>query len=80
MKISFQFLLTYLNTNHHMSGNSQNAYFYRPQRSWGKVTFQQARVILFTVVGEVPGGNPPGMATAAGGTHPTGMHSRGISF
>ena len=23
----------------------------------------------------VPGGDPPGMATAAGGTHPTGMHS-----
>ena len=28
--------------------------------------------------GGVPGGdNPPGMATAAGGTHPTGMHSCG---
>ena len=28
----------------------------------------------------VPGGDPPGMATAAGGAHPTGMHSccRGI--
>ena len=25
--------------------------------------------------GGVPGGDPPGMATAAGGTHPTGMHS-----
>ena len=23
----------------------------------------------------VPGGDPPGTATAAGGTHPTGMHS-----
>ena len=23
----------------------------------------------------VPGGDPPPMATAAGGTHPTGMHS-----
>ena len=23
----------------------------------------------------VPGGDPPGKATAAGGTHPTGMHS-----
>ena len=23
----------------------------------------------------VPGGDPPGMATALGGTHPTGMHS-----
>ena len=27
------------------------------------------------VLGEVPGGNPPWTATAAGGTHPTGMHS-----
>ena len=25
--------------------------------------------------GGVPGGDPPGMATAAGNTHPTGMHS-----
>ena len=25
--------------------------------------------------GGVPGGHPPGTATAAGGTHPTGMHS-----
>ena len=25
--------------------------------------------------GEVPGGDHPPMATAAGGTHPTGMHS-----
>ena len=24
----------------------------------------------------VPGGDPPGTATAAGGTHPTGMHKR----
>ena len=23
----------------------------------------------------VPGGDPPGMALAVGGTHPTGMHS-----
>ena len=23
----------------------------------------------------MPGGDPPGTATAAGGTHPTGMHS-----
>ena len=27
------------------------------------------------VLGGVPGGDPPGTATAAGGTHPTGMHS-----
>ena len=25
--------------------------------------------------GGSPGGDPPGTATAAGGTHPTGMHS-----
>ena len=25
--------------------------------------------------GGMPGGDPPGTATAAGGTHPTGMHS-----
>ena len=25
--------------------------------------------------GGVPGGDPPGTATATGGTHPTGMHS-----
>ena len=61
---------------------------YRPQRSWGKVIFSQARVILFTGGGVVPGPggvvlgpggclveNPPRTATAAGGTHPTGMHS-----
>ena len=98
-------------------------YFYRPQRSWGKVIFSQASVILLTgggcFLGGVlppggyflqggassrgrgassggvggassfggvlplrgasslggPGGDPPGTATAAGGTHPTGMHS-----
>ena len=27
----------------------------------------------------VPGGDPPGMATAAGGTHPTGMYSCGLA-
>ena len=27
------------------------------------------------VPGGLPGGDPPGKATAAGGTHPTGMHS-----
>ena len=26
-------------------------------------------------LGGVSGGEPPGTATAAGGTHPTGMHS-----
>ena len=76
--------------------------YYRPQRSWGKVMFLQASVILFTeglpgpggvpgpgglLLGGVPGPGgawsrgaggdppPPGTATAAGGTHPTGMHS-----
>ena len=76
--------------------------YYRPQRSWGKVIFSQASVILLTGGGvcsrevsapeglllggcllrggSVPGGvcawwRPPGTATAAGGTHPTGMHS-----
>ena len=41
--------------------------------------FLQVCVILFTggVPGlrGVPGGDPPRTATAAGGTHPTGMHS-----
>ena len=50
--------------------------FYRPQRSWDKVIFSQASVILFTGGGLLPGGlNPPPTATATGGTHPTGMHS-----
>ena len=44
---------------------------YRPQRRCGKVMFSQASVILFTGGGEVC----PEMATAADGTHPTGMHS-----
>ena len=45
-------------------------YFYRPQRSWGKVMFSQACVILFTVGGclpqcmlgytHPPGADPPG--------------------
>ena len=53
---------------------------------WGKVIFLHLFVILFTggclfrrgASSEgVPGGDPhpPGTATAAGGTHPTGMHS-----
>ena len=61
---------------------------YRPQRSLGKVIFSQASVILGGVCSGgvpgpggllrgVPGGDPPppGTATAAGGTLPTGMHS-----
>ena len=86
--------------------------FYRPQRSWGKVMFLQASVILLTGGGAGPGSRwggrgvcsgggggawsagkggvpgpggyllqggawwrPPRMATAAGGMHPTRMHS-----
>ena len=46
--------------------------FYRPQRSCGKVMFSQASVTL----GQTrPGQKPPPTATAADGTHPTGMHS-----
>ena len=56
---------------------NSNQYDYRPQRSWAKVTFLEASVILST------GGfrlsacwdTTPGTATAASGTHPTGMHS-----
>ena len=94
----------------------ERTYLYRPQRSWGKVIFSQASVILLmggcllwrgsapkegvwsqggVVLGgagpggvwswgglvrgvSAPGGAwwiPPGTATAAGGTHPIGMHS-----
>ena len=64
--------------------------FYRPQRSWAKVIFSQASVILSTggvclvrgvsscgvgLVWEVPGRDHPRTATAAGSVHPTGMHS-----
>ena len=45
----------------------------------GKVLFLQASVIVLTggclLGGGAAGGDPPRMATAAGGTHPTGMHS-----
>ena len=41
--------------------------------------FLQVSVMLFTGgvlgPGRVPGGDPPRTATAASGTHPTGMHS-----
>ena len=49
-----------------------------------RLYFSQACVILFgggcLVPGGVPGGDPPGTATAAGGTYPTGMHSCFITF
>ena len=56
---------------------------YRLQRSWGKVMFLHASVVLLTGGCLLPGGcllgggwwRPPGTASAAGGTHPTGMHS-----
>ena len=35
-------------------------YFYRPQRSWGKVIFSQASVILLTGGGLLRGVLPPG--------------------
>ena len=63
-------------------------YHYRPQRSCAKVMFTQASVTLFTgSVWQTPlplgrplspttGQTPPQQtATAADGTHPTGMHS-----
>ena len=34
-----------------------------------------SRRVWSGLVGGVPGGYPPGTATAAGSTHPTGMHS-----
>ena len=46
---------------------------------WSKVICLHLSVILSIwgglVPGGVPGGDPPWTATAAGGTHPTGMHS-----
>ena len=43
--------------------------FYRPQRSWGKVIFSQASVILLTGVCFLLGGGvlPPGGVSAPGG-------------
>ena len=70
------------------SGLENNSNFYRPQRSCGKVMFLHVSVILFTGGRGVwqadtllsgrqsPAGRqppPPGRATAADGTHPTGM-------
>ena len=41
--------------------------YYRPQRSWGKVIFSQASVILSTGGGPVPGGPGSGGVPAPGG-------------
>ena len=50
---------------------------YRPQRSCGKVMFLHLSVILFTGGGvwQTPPRPLQQTATAADGTHPTGMHS-----
>ena len=53
-------------------GHIHSIYYYRPQRTCGKVMFSQGSVILFTGGGRHP---PPEMATTADGMHPTGMHS-----
>ena len=69
---------------------SNTVYYYRPQRSWGKVIFSQASMILFMgglpqcMLGyhpPGPGRHPPGAehtgryGQRAGGMHPTGMQS-----
>ena len=60
-------------------------HYYRPQTKLREGNVLQVSVIFFTggVPGPrgvhgprgVPGGDPPRTATAAGGTHPTGIHS-----
>ena len=61
-----------------------NFNIYHPQRSRGKVIFSQASVIVLRGGGccrgsawsrGVPGGHTTPTATAAGGKHPTEMHS-----
>ena len=49
-------------------------FYYRPQRSWGKVMFLHLSVILFTGEGGVwsPGQTPPGTDTPLG-RHPPGQ-------
>ena len=96
----FSLLQLVRSTGNRCSITKNGAIYYRPQRSWGKVIFSQASVILSTGSGLrgvclvpgvwswggcllgggglVPGGlveTTPGTATAADGTHPTGMHS-----
>ena len=76
----FDNCLAFIRIIHHASLSNHNN---RPQRSCGKVMFSQASVILFTWRGVYPsvhwGRHPradtPPTATAADGTHPTGMHS-----
>ena len=44
--------------------------------SRGMCAWSRGCLVLGGVPGRgVPGGDPPGTATAADGTHPTGMHS-----
>ena len=58
--------------NYH-GGRYFDSYFYRPQRSWGKVIFSQASVILST-----GGGAGPERVPAPGGCLvPGGACSRG---
>ena len=42
-------------------------YFYRPQRSWGKVIFSQVSVILLIGGVSAPGGPAPGVCACSGG-------------
>ena len=49
-----------------------NRYYYRPQRSCGKVMFSQASVILFTGGWDPPGRHP--RQTPLPGRHPLGRH------
>ena len=52
------------------------SHFYRPQTKFAKVMFLHVSVILSTGGGSASSGEgAPGTSTAAGGTHPTGMHS-----
>ena len=66
---------------------AHSPHHYRPQHSYGKVMFLHMSVILSTggcvsehALGQAPPGqtsraDTPQIATAADGTHPTGMHS-----
>ena len=56
---------------------TQCYYYYRPQRSWGKVISSQASVILSTG-GGVHGGGMHGGGVHGGGMHGGGVHGRGV--